>query len=197
MSTRSKTRLASKRSKKRAIAKVSKPKKLKIEADYSEIEIESTFEPLQVDEDFVLERKTGIEKTAWYCRFADCNRGDGGRPFTNRKNRNDHEAWYFDFLNKYFASVIVTYRRATSCLAGHEMRGQFLHSRAFEIPKQKGVHKKIRNHICSECGHAFRSSTQLRQHMFVHTRVSKHKCNFCGKMFNSNCRLVEHEVNLS
>ena len=98
MSTRSKTRLASKRSKKRAIAKVSKPKKLKIEADYSEIEIESTFEPLQIDEDFVPERKTGITKTAWYCRFADCNRGDGGRPFTNRKNRNDHEAWYFDFL---------------------------------------------------------------------------------------------------
>ena len=66
-------------------------------------EMESTSEPSQDDEDFNpeyfnSETKGRIKKTAWFCRFEDCPRGDGGRPFTKRKNRNVHEEWYFDLL---------------------------------------------------------------------------------------------------
>ena len=65
----------------------------------------------------------------------------------------------------------------------------------FKKPNQKAVHKKIRNHICTTCGHAFAQKNALRQHMFIHTGESDHKCKFCGKMFATNYRLVEHEVN--
>lgn len=69
-----------------------------------------------------------------------------------------------------------------------------LYFHLFKRPNQKAVHKKIRNHICSVCGHAFAQKTALRQHMFIHTGESDHKCKFCGKMFASNYRLEEHEV---
>ena len=142
-------------------------------------EMESTSEPSQDDEDFNpeyfnSEQKQRIKKTAWFCRFEDCPRGDGGRPFTKRKNRNVHEEWYFDLLYNYLN------------ISNH---------RKFKIPKQTDVHKKIRNHICTECGRAFSGGGQLRRHMFIHTRVSNHKCPFCGKMFHAHHRLLEHEVN--
>ena len=70
-----------------------------------------------------------------------------------------------------------------------------LYFHLFKISNQKAVHKKIRNHICTVCGHAFAQKTALRQHMFIHTGESDHKCKFCGKMFASNYRLEEHEVN--
>ena len=105
MRTRSKTRLANKRSKKRTSKKASKIKRPKIEPATVEVvnETESTSEPSQDDADFNpeyfnSETKGRIKKTAWFCRFEDCPRGDGGRPFTKRKNRNVHEEWYFDLL---------------------------------------------------------------------------------------------------
>ena len=70
-----------------------------------------------------------------------------------------------------------------------------LYFHKFKKPNQKAVHKKIRNHICTTCGHAFAQKTALRQHMFIHTGKSDHKCKFCGKMFATNYRLAEHEVN--
>lgn len=92
MSTRRSTRLSGKRPKKHP----EKRSKIEPQAPDSENEIGITSEPSEDSEEFTPENKVRTRKTEWHCRFEDCNRSI--RPFYKRKNRNDHEEWFFVFI---------------------------------------------------------------------------------------------------
>ena len=92
MSTRRSTRLSGKRPKKHP----KKRSKIEPQAPDSENEIGITSEPSEDSEEFTPENKVRTRKTEWHCRFEDCNRSI--RPFYKRKNRNDHEEWFFVFI---------------------------------------------------------------------------------------------------
>ena len=92
MSTRRSTRLSGKRPKKHP----QKRSKIEPQAPDSENEIGITSEPSEDSEEFMPEKIVRTRKTEWHCRFEDCIRSI--RPFNKRKNRNDHEKWFFEFI---------------------------------------------------------------------------------------------------
>ena len=95
MSTRRSTRLSGKRSIKHAKTTKKRPK-IEPQAPETDNEIGISSEPFDNDQDFKPEKKERTRKTEWHCRFEDCIRSR--RPFNKRKNRNDHEEWYFESI---------------------------------------------------------------------------------------------------
>ena len=95
MSTRRSIRLSQKRPKKHPKTP-KKRSKIESQDPDSENEIGITSEPSEDSEEFMPEKKVRTRKTEWHCRFEDCIRSI--RPFNKRKNRNDHEEWFFEFI---------------------------------------------------------------------------------------------------
>ena len=57
----------------------------------------------------------------------------------------------------------------------------------------KGVHEKMKNHICETCGSAFDRRDSLRKHIsFVHEKARPHKCSHCAQTFTKIEYLRKH-----
>ena len=56
----------------------------------------------------------------------------------------------------------------------------------------KGVHDKIKDHICEICAKGFSTTSQLNSHMIVHSNVKNFPCDICGKSFKSKHYLIIH-----
>ncbi|XP_063696468.1 myoneurin-like [Culicoides brevitarsis] len=56
----------------------------------------------------------------------------------------------------------------------------------------KQVHMDIRPHICSICGMAFKSSSNIKKHMYSHSGTRPFNCHICGQGTYMTCTLKEH-----
>ena len=54
------------------------------------------------------------------------------------------------------------------------------------------THSDAMQHICADCGLAFKHSTMLRLHSRLHSGVRPHKCPSCPKDFHKSSQLIQH-----
>ena len=58
----------------------------------------------------------------------------------------------------------------------------------------KSVHKKIKDHVCGECGSAFDTEQHLKAHVDgVHLNIKKVKCAKCGMACSTKQALGYHD----
>lgn len=62
------------------------------------------------------------------------------------------------------------------------------------LQHQNVIHLNARDYICEACGKSFKSSQQLRHHMYLHTGERPYKCKFegCGKSFQTSSYKALH-----
>ena len=57
----------------------------------------------------------------------------------------------------------------------------------------RGVHAKIREHVCKECGVAFARVDSLNRHFkSVHAKIKEHVCKECGTAFAHAANMKQH-----
>ena len=52
--------------------------------------------------------------------------------------------------------------------------------------------ESLKKHCCDICGHKFRSSDKLRDHVNIHNNIKPYKCPDCDKTFTNSRRLKDH-----
>ena len=56
----------------------------------------------------------------------------------------------------------------------------------------KGVHDKIRDHVCQECGTGFTMLAWLNKHKQLHKDIRKYACEICSYKTNDKGHLLRH-----
>ena len=109
------------------------------------------------------------------CQFCE-------KTFTNVKDFRQHE-------NTHMQSK---YKKPCTC----EICGAVLGTKGNLKVHIETVHcddkESLKKHCCDICGHKFRSSDKLRDHVNIHNNIKPYKCPDCDKTFTNSRRLKDH-----
>uniref|UniRef100_A0AAY5KCF8 C2H2-type domain-containing protein n=1 Tax=Esox lucius TaxID=8010 RepID=A0AAY5KCF8_ESOLU len=111
----------------------------------------------------------------------------------NHKNTHKTGSYFCTSCQKEYSNLMAlkTHRRIHTEVKRHRCTDC---GKAFRASSQLIVHRPKR-HGCPECGKSFRVSTQLLVHQRVHTKDRPFPCHQCDRRFSSRSDL-RHHVNL-